>query len=254
MVAAKPLRKSAKATRQRELTFVLEYFQTAVPGQSAITAGYSPHTADAQASKLLKKPRVQARLAELRARAEDAAIISVTERKKRLSELAREEVITSKGQPMRQSNIAAITELNRMEMIGTPRQPQQIGAVHYNFMVPDAQTREVIGHILAGERRMVAAPPPIEGEIIVEQQPLVLPAAATPPETSQGVESSSPQAQQGALPIPQLQKTDGRAAAEEEILARARAHAAESEARNLRYSQALKELESGTYAGKGREA
>lgn len=74
---------------QKQEMFCLEYFRTTNATQSAITAGYSPKTAKAMASENLTKPDIQARLAELRKKTETASVMTVLERKERLSEIAR---------------------------------------------------------------------------------------------------------------------------------------------------------------------
>ena len=77
---------------QRYETFAVHYFQTGDREASMIAAGYSPLYAKENAPKVLNNTKVQKRLAELRKAAEDKAIMSVVERKKRLSEIGRAEL------------------------------------------------------------------------------------------------------------------------------------------------------------------
>jgi len=83
-------------------------------------AGYSIKSTlavlDSNASRLANTEKVLARLAELQQKAEDASVMSVLERKKRLTEFANE-TIESKFGIVRTSNIAAIAELNKMEKV-----------------------------------------------------------------------------------------------------------------------------------------
>lgn len=77
---------------QRMETFCLRYFETGEGKASAIAAGYVPHSAKPRASVLLADPRIQARLAELRRRAEDASVMTVLEKRQRLAEIARADI------------------------------------------------------------------------------------------------------------------------------------------------------------------
>jgi phage terminase small subunit len=74
---------------QKQERFTLEYFKTGNATQSAITAQYSPKTAVVQGSRLLTNANVIALLEQLRKRAEDDSVMSVLERKQRLSEIGR---------------------------------------------------------------------------------------------------------------------------------------------------------------------
>ena len=74
---------------QKQETFCLKYFELGNATEAAKLAKYSPKTAQAIAAENLLKPVIQERLAELRKKAEDASVMSVLERKQRLSEIAR---------------------------------------------------------------------------------------------------------------------------------------------------------------------
>jgi phage terminase small subunit len=101
---------------QRYETFAIHYFQTGDREASMIAAGYSPLYAKENAPKVLNNTKVQKRLAELRQAAEDKAIMSVVERKQRLSEAGRADItdfIDSEGVPILTADTAnhrAVTE------------------------------------------------------------------------------------------------------------------------------------------------
>ena len=82
------------ATAQKRLTakqeaFCVNYFTLKNGTQAATLANYSPKTAYSIAEENLNKPEIQARIAELEAKAESAAIGTVVERKRRLTEIYR---------------------------------------------------------------------------------------------------------------------------------------------------------------------
>jgi len=70
--------------------FCLDVFQE-IPAGKAYLAHYNckPSAADALASRLLRNDKIQARLKELRKKAEDASVASVLERKQVLTEITR---------------------------------------------------------------------------------------------------------------------------------------------------------------------
>jgi phage terminase small subunit len=74
---------------QKQEMFCLNYIKTGNATQSAILAKYKPRNADVIASQNLGKLSIIERISELRKKAEDASIMSVIERKQRLSEIAR---------------------------------------------------------------------------------------------------------------------------------------------------------------------
>ena len=69
--------------------FCLEYFKSGNAAAAATLAGYSVRSIRSIASELLTKPNIQRRLEELKKKAEDASVMSVLERKQRLSEIGR---------------------------------------------------------------------------------------------------------------------------------------------------------------------
>ena len=74
---------------QRQEVFCVNYFKTGNATQSALTAKYAPNGAAVTACRLLRKTNIIDKLNQLRQKAEDAAIMDVQERKRRLSEIAR---------------------------------------------------------------------------------------------------------------------------------------------------------------------
>jgi len=69
--------------------FCIYYFDCGNATAAALKAGYSPKTAAAIAGENLQKPTIKARLSDLQEKAASAKIMSVTERKERLYEIAR---------------------------------------------------------------------------------------------------------------------------------------------------------------------
>ena len=65
------------------------YFRDRNATQAAIKAGYSPHLIDTNVSHLLDNTRIRERIAECEAKAESEAMGTVSDRKKRLSEVFR---------------------------------------------------------------------------------------------------------------------------------------------------------------------
>src|SRR4030042_6113996 len=85
--------------------FVLNIFQGMSQREAYVKAGYSnrskPETIDSHACRLVDSAKIMTRLAELQQAAEDAAVMNVRERKKRLSEIGRARLhafIDSEGQ------------------------------------------------------------------------------------------------------------------------------------------------------------
>jgi len=69
--------------------FCIYYFDCGNATAAALKAGYSQKTAKSIATENLSKPAIAARLKDLQEKAASAKIMSVTERKERLSEIAR---------------------------------------------------------------------------------------------------------------------------------------------------------------------
>lgn len=177
---------------QKQETFCLEYFRNGNATEAALVAKYSPHTAAFIGSENLNKPLIAARLAELRKRAEDASIMSVVERKARLSEIARarvtdyqesgadggyisigkespntaalsEIVSTTKydengASPtlitrIRLHNpVQAIAELNKMEKLYSPESPGETHNTQINIVVDSPAAQSLLQRVLNGER------------------------------------------------------------------------------------------------------
>lgn len=74
---------------RRHEKFALALFQGMNQREAAIEAGYSIKTADAIASRLLKNVKISNRVLELQKASESTAVMTVMERKERLSEIAR---------------------------------------------------------------------------------------------------------------------------------------------------------------------
>lgn len=87
MTKKKP--KESNLFTQKMENFCLNFVKLNNATQAAIQAGYSKRTAAVIATENLQKPNIQARIAELRKRAEDATIMSVLERKQLLTKIGR---------------------------------------------------------------------------------------------------------------------------------------------------------------------
>jgi len=111
---------------QKQETFCLEYFRTGNATQSAITAGYSQHTAEVIAYENLRKPRIIERMAELNEAIATPLIADVRERKEILSTIARDK---------NTERTRAIDLLNKMEGAYPPQQVLALGDVtlHIKF-------------------------------------------------------------------------------------------------------------------------
>ena len=179
-------------TNQLWETFCIEFFRTGKKGDAARTAGYTckGYNANTIASRLLKQPKVIARLAELQKKAEDAAIGTVVERKKRLTAIYRPvlgELVNEEGglkeaalyspaiaeyQVQKRTtkdgdeivtrsiklknDISAISEHNKMD--GIYREDTQINIDNrqINFIVRDQQAVDLINQI--PERKQIVGP------------------------------------------------------------------------------------------------
>lgn len=105
---------------QKQETFTLNLFKGMYQREAYIDAykpTYALETVDANASRLAHNAKVLARLGELQEAISDSSVMTVKERKERLSEIGSEELLSSKGSIIRGSNIQAIAELNKMERI-----------------------------------------------------------------------------------------------------------------------------------------
>jgi len=78
---------------QKQETFCVKYFELGNATQAAIQAGYSKRTAQAIAAENLTKPLILARMGELRKQVEDESVASVLERRQRLTEMIRANLV-----------------------------------------------------------------------------------------------------------------------------------------------------------------
>jgi len=78
---------------QKQETFCVKYFELGNATEAAIIAGYKPKTAEVIASQNLRRVKIQERINELREEVKSAAIMSVEERMKVLTEIARASMI-----------------------------------------------------------------------------------------------------------------------------------------------------------------
>ena len=172
----------------KQQKFCLYYFQEINATQAAIKAGYSSHTAQQSASENLSKPLILERIAELSQKAEDAAIGTVVERKKRLTDIYRANLtdfLDEKGQVKLSKDIphhgavseysvktigegedgmvlhktlklrdpvAAIQEQNKMERIGAQDTAQGNTTNIFNIAVVTTEADGMLKRLLAGER------------------------------------------------------------------------------------------------------
>ncbi len=188
------MQQRATLTQQQE-AFILDFFDGVKPGRAYLThyKCKSLSVADACASRLLKSAKIQGRLAELRAKAENATVMGVLERKQVLSEIARTNVtdFMEMGQDGTWVNIGketphtvaiaelhsrteyddngahptvhtsvklidktkAIDLLNKLDRLYSETPPQVNDNRQYNIIVADELTREMTRRILSGERR-----------------------------------------------------------------------------------------------------
>lgn len=131
----------ALSLKRRE-AFCLYYMTDMNGSQAALAAGYArpnPKNAHIVAWYLLKQPSVQARLEQLRQETENDAVMSVTQRKERLSEIARAHYDDKDraADPM-----AAIHQLNLMD--GVYRKKVEVAAPGGSstvVVVDDARTK-----------------------------------------------------------------------------------------------------------------
>jgi len=98
-----------------QLDFCKWYAELNNATESAIRAGYSQETAYSQGSRLLKKVEIQKEIARLKEIKFNREIMPISERKARLSQFAREEILSKHGYPIRTSNIQAIALLEQMD-------------------------------------------------------------------------------------------------------------------------------------------
>ena len=101
---------------QKQEQFCLNYVKMENAAEAARQAGYSLKWANYNTTHILEKPLVQARLKELRQKAEDDSVMCLLERKQRLSEIARATIpdfVAEDGIKVEKAspNVAAVSEI-----------------------------------------------------------------------------------------------------------------------------------------------
>ena len=103
---------------------------------AAIQAGFKPSRARKTASELVTKRDIKARIEALQEEAKGDGILTVKERKERLTKLAQEDNTGQYGYA-RGSNIQAIAELNKMEGEYAPSKLEHKGKVTIEWLYQD---------------------------------------------------------------------------------------------------------------------
>lgn len=168
---------------QKQETFCLKYFELGNASEAARIALYSPKSAAVIGRENLLKPKIQARIDELRQIAEDATIGTVQEREKILTEIYRgrmgnflqsepldsaaiqevttEEVKIGRGENARLAYITKIKLLNPIQAIAEHNKMQRIyeaggGVVidnrTLNINVISDKGKELTQKLIEGER------------------------------------------------------------------------------------------------------
>ncbi|MCK5236310.1 MAG: terminase small subunit [Deltaproteobacteria bacterium] len=166
---------------QKQATFCLKYFELGNASEAARIALYSPRTAAVIGRENLLKPKIKAKIAELRQKAEDATIADVIERRQVLTEIVRgrfadfmtkltpeklrsaalQEIrITEVGQgtPIKtttiklHSAIQAIDTLNKMDKLYTDGAMVSIDNRKIEIIVESEEAKELTKRLLEGER------------------------------------------------------------------------------------------------------
>ena len=136
-------------TNQKWETFTQNWFAGKTKEEAAIIAGYKPKWARSIASRLSTKDNILSRYNELQQKAEDATIATVLERKQRLTIFTREDNYNKFG-INRQSNIQAITELNKMERVY--EDGVKIDNRTVNIYTDSEKGKELTQKLIEGER------------------------------------------------------------------------------------------------------
>ncbi len=135
---------------QKQETFCLKYFELGNASEAARLALYSPKTAAVIGAENLLKPKIAARIQELRQIVEDATIAIVKERKQRLTVFVREDNYSKFG-INRQGNIQAIDLLNKMEKIYSEN-VVNVDNRTLNIIVNSEKAKELTEKLIKGER------------------------------------------------------------------------------------------------------
>lgn len=113
-------------------------------------AGYKLHSltiCDVAGSQLYRSIRVKRRIAYLRDQAFLDQVMSVAERKQRLSEIARERIEGKHG-VVREPNISAVRELNRMERVGAEPEAHRVTIIREVLLPPGSNHQIVDGRLV----------------------------------------------------------------------------------------------------------
>lgn len=135
---------------QKQETFCVEYFSTGNATQSAITAGYSPRYVATNTTKLLNNTNIYNRIKQLQEAAVSSAIMSVTERKERLTKLANEDIYSAKGTLLRSANIQSIDILNKMDKIYSDGSTVNVDNRKIEIIVSSERGKELTQRLLEG--------------------------------------------------------------------------------------------------------
>jgi len=182
----------AKRLTEKQESFTLFIFKGMNQREAYVKAGYAFKSSlavmDANASRLANNEKVKTRLAELQKRAEDASVMSVLERKQRLTEMARGDLAdfvdsdggtitygkdhpnhravtefsiattyTKKGEPIVTKSIklynpvSAIQELNKMEKIYTEGAQVNIDNRSINIEVVSDNAKQLAEALIEGK-------------------------------------------------------------------------------------------------------
>ncbi len=134
---------------QKQETFCLKYFELGNASEAARIALYSPKTAAVIGRENLLKPKIAARIQELRQKVEDESVAIVLERKQRLTVFLREDNYNKFG-INRLSNIQAITELNKMEKVYETA--INVDNRTLNIIVNSEKAKKLTEKLIEGER------------------------------------------------------------------------------------------------------
>ena len=158
----------------RQHGFCLEYAKAPNGKQAAIAAGYSRRGAKETASRLLTNANINAKIQELRAKVEDAAVLSMKEAAQRLTEIVRGELpdfINPDGTPVAAApNQAAIQVLDidkdgrvtRLRLRDPIRAMDLLARLSgwYNDPPPDPEEEaKALEDFIAGARAATGLPP-----------------------------------------------------------------------------------------------
>lgn len=135
----------------RHERFCLALFKGMSQKDAAIEAGYSPKWARSAASRLSTNVNILGRIRQLQEMAKSDAVMTVTERKERLTELAGEDNTSQFGYA-RGPNIQAIAELNKMEHIYEPEGGVNIDNRTVNINVTSEKAKKLTQRIIEGEK------------------------------------------------------------------------------------------------------